>query len=384
MNKRSLSKRGFFLLFLSFLSASYTFAQKSLWRYSTGFHLPQTTVVDESNKSIVYVTQKAGGVLVLETKDGRGKPKRLAQVLKRDLFNLDAMDATQKGNYLYVALGDFFRRNVRAGLAIIDVSDPKRPRVTARWRSKTNLHGAAEVVVDGDNVYLGAMEHGVFVFDVSNKKRIRELSNIKLDRNYPRANPNRVQEPNARGLAVRGNFLYVANDAGGLRIVDISNKQNPREIGKHILQKTGLKQQAYNNVAIDFPYAYIGLDYCGMEIVNIRNPRTPKHVSWWNPWKCNTNANNWFNSPGHTNQIAFDKKTKQVFMSAGDSELQVLDVSNHKRPRLTSKFGRVKNGQGVWGATITNEMIYLTYIRTFVPFRGGWSGIKAVERNQFR
>ncbi|NNE98523.1 MAG: hypothetical protein HKN25_05820 [Pyrinomonadaceae bacterium] len=71
-------------------------------------------------------------------------------------------------------------------------------------------------------------------------------------------------------------------------------------------------------------------------------------------------------------------------MSAGDSELPIVDVSNPRKPRLRSTFGRVKNGQGVWGATVTQEMVYLTHIKTFVPFRGGWAGIKAIERKQFR
>ena len=368
------------LLFLLCLGAGSIFAQKSLWRYSTGNNLPQTTVVDESNANIIFVAQKSGGLLVLDTSGQKRSARKIASIPKRAFYNLDAMDVTQEGKFLFVALGDFFRRNERAGMAIVDVSDSRRPKVSARWRSKTKLHGAAEIKVDGNYAYLAAMEHGVFIFDVSNKRSVREVANIKLDRNYPRANPNRVQEPNVRGLAIRGNYLYVANDAGGLRVVDISTKNNPREIGKHILRKPGLKQQAYNNIAINYPYAYIALDYCGMEVVNIRNPRSPRHVSWWNPWACNTNANNWFNSPGHTNQLVFDKRTKEVFMSAGDSELQVVDVSNPRRPRLKSKFGRPKNGQGVWGASVTDEMIYLTYIKTFIPFRGGWSGIKAVPR----
>lgn len=356
------------------------FAQELHWQYSTRGNLPQTTVVDNRRDNFIYVAQKAGGVLVLETTGQKRSPKKAATLLKRQFSNLDAIDITQQGKYLYVALGDFFRRNTRAGLAIVDVSNPKRPIVTARWRSRTRLHGAATIEVEGNFAYLGAMEHGVFIFDVSNKRRITEIKNFKLDRNFPKRNPNRIQEPNARGLAVRGKYLYVANDAGGLRVVDISNKRNPREIAKHIIRKRGLKQQAYNNIAINFPYAYIALDYCGMEIVNIQNPRNIKHVGWWNPWRCNTNSNNWFNSSGHTNQIYFEKRTNQVFLSAGDSELQVVDVSNPRRPRLKTSFGKPKNNQGVWGVTVTKEMIYLTYIRTFIPFRGTWSGIKALSR----
>ncbi len=75
-----------------------------------------------------------------------------------------------------------------------------------------------------------------------------------------------------------------------------------------------------------------------------------------------------------------DRSTNEVFLSAGDSELQVLDVSNPRRPRLKTSFGRPKNKRGTWGVTVTRNLIYLTYIKTFFPFRGGWAGIKAIER----
>ncbi len=366
------------IFYIAVFSVSFVHSQKLQWQFSTGFQLPQAIVADESNQKYLYVAQKSGGLLVLETKNRLAK--RIALIPKGQFKRMDAMNLVQQGRYLYVALGDFFRRNAKAGLAIIDIQNPRRPRVSSVWKSMKNLHGSADVEVHRNYAYLATMEHGVFVFDISNKNRIKEINRIKLDRNFPKRNPNRIQEPNARGLAIRNNLLYVANDAGGLRVVDVSNKRNPREIVKHILRRPKLKQQAYNNIAINYPYAYIALDYCGMEVVNIRNPRRIRHISWWNPWRCETNKNNWFNSPGHTNQIIFDKRTNQVFMSSGDSELQVIDVSSPRNPRLQSSFGRPKNNKGVWGLTITNDNIYLAYIRTFVPFKGTWSGIKAISR----
>ena len=362
------------------MSHSAVSAQNLKWQYSTRNQLPQTTVVDKFQSKYLYVAQKAGGLLVLDTSGRKRSVKKVAVLSKRHFFNLDAMDITQQGKYLYVALGDSFRNKSRAGLAIVDVSNPQRPFVSAKWKSLIKLHGTTDIKVKGNYAYLGAMERGIFIFDISNKKRIKEIKHFTLDRNFPKRNPNRIQQPSVRGLAVRGDYLYVANDAGGLRVVDISNKRRPREIAKHILRKPRLKQQAYNNIAINFPYAYIALDYCGMEVVNIGNPRKIRHVSWWNPWGCNTNKNNWFNSSGHTNQIVIDRSTNEVFLSAGDSELQVLDVSNPRRPRLKTSFGRPKNKRGTWGVTVTRNLIYLTYIKTFFPFRGGWAGIKAIER----
>ena len=370
-------------LLITLVLVTVSFGQKTEWQYSTRNQLPQAIAVSQTQQNILYLAQKSGVLLVLDTNQKKRSGKKIAQIRKARFKRLDAMNMVRTGNHLYIALGNFFGGKSKAGLAILDISSPRKPLVLSVWTSPKVLEGSAIVEVDGNYAYLGAMKHGVIILDVSNKRRVREVSRIKPDIHFPKRNPNKVQHPNARGLAVRDGFLYVANDAGGLRVVDISNKRNPLEISKYILRKPGLKQQAYNNIAINYPYAYIALDYCGMEVVNIRNPRNVKHVGWWNPWKCNTNSNKWFGSAGHTNHIVFDKTGSRVFMSSGDSELQVVDVSNPRRPRLSSSFGRPKNNQAVWGLTVTDDTVYLAYIKAFIPFRGTWAGVKAVSRKQF-
>ena len=69
-------------------------------------------------------------------------------------------------------------------------------------------------------------------------------------------------------------------------------------------------------------------------------------------------------------------------MSAGDSELQVVSVSNPRRPRLASNFGRPKNNQAVWGLTIADDLVYLAYIKAFIPFRSTWAGVKVVSEKK--
>ena len=140
------------------------------------------------------------------------------------------------------------------------------------------------------------------------------------------------------------------------------------------------KQQAYNNIVLNGNLAYIGVDYAGLEIVDISNPRKIRQVGWWNPWNAHTLKNLWLNSPGHINQVVLDARRKRVYLSAGDSELQIVDVSRPKTPKLVSHFGRPKNKLGVWGLAVSGDYVYLAYIKTLIPFQGTWSGIKAVSR----
>ena len=176
------------------------------------------------------MAQKSGGLLVLDTNGKKRRSKKIGQIPKTRFKGLDTMNMVRKDDYLYLALGNFFGGKSRAGLAIVDVKRPRQPKVTYVWTSPRVLEGSAIVEVEGNYAYLGAMKQGVIILDVSNKRRIREVSRIKPDIHFPKRNPNRVgpsQRPAV--LAVRNNFLYVANDAGGLRVVDISNKRNPRE-----------------------------------------------------------------------------------------------------------------------------------------------------------
>jgi len=353
---------------------------KHKWDYATPGDLPQTVVRDVEGRPYLYAAIKNGGLLVLRLGQAKTGPQAVARLNTRAFSNLDVMNLVQRGEFLYLALGSFFSaRGSKAGLAIVSVKNPRQPKVTSLWTSARKIRGSAIVETDGETAYLGAMSKGVFIFDVSNKQRIRELARILPDVHFPRANPGRVQHPNARGLAIKGSTLFVANDAGGLRVIDVSNKRRPREIGKYINQALPRKQQAYNNVVLEGSRAYVALDYCGLEILDISNPRDVRQLGWWNPWGCDRNSNLWFNSPGHTNQLVYDRTRHAVLLSAGDSEVLVVDVSDPARPRLTESFGRPKNKRGTWGVSASGDNIYLTYIKTFIPFSSRWSGIRALR-----
>lgn len=345
------------------------------WEISTANRLPQGLVCDASGRYL-FAAVKSGGVSVY---DIGGKPRSIANVPKTKLANLDAMNVTRVGNKLYVALGSFFGRKSKAGLAILDVAKPGRPEVLAVWQSESVMKGSACVAVKGKYAYLGAMSYGVMAFDVSNPKSIKHVSTMQPEVHFPRRNPNSIQHPNARGMAIRGNRLFVAYDAGGLRVLNVANPKRITEIGRYINLGMKRKQQAYNNIVLDGNRAYIAVDYAGLEIVDISNPKRMRQLGWWNPWRADTPRNIWFNSPGHTNQLVLDKKRKLVYLSAGDSELQIVDVSNPRKPKAAATYGKPKNGLGVWGLTSRENRIYLAYIKTILPFRGSWSGIKAVS-----
>lgn len=351
------------------------------WEHATPGSLPQALVLDRKGRGFLHVALKNGGLAIFDVSRSGTAPSLTATIGTRQLGGLDVMHLAQQGDLLYLALGDFFNAHgSKAGLAVVDVANPRKPVVLSIWTSERTLRGAAAVAVRDRYVYLGAMNQGVLIFDAKDPRAVRKVAGILPDPDFPRKKPGKIQYPNARGLAIQDGFLYVAYDAGGLRVIDVSNPLTPREISRYVNARMGNKQQAYNNLAIDGSTVYVAVDYAGMEVLDVRDPGRIKQIAWWNPWNAETPGNIWFNSPGHTNQIAYDAKRRLVYLSGGDSDLLVVDVSDRNSPRLTAQFGKPKDKLGAWGLELAPSHVYLAYITAVIPFQGTWCGIKAVRR----
>jgi hypothetical protein len=334
---------------------------------------------DAQDRPYLYVAKKEGGFDVYEISDIKN-PVLKKNIPLTDLGNMHVMNVSQQGSYLYLALGNHFVEGDKPGIAIIDVTNPETPTVTDVYETTFTDGGCGIVKAEGNYAYMGAMRHGLIVLDITNKNDIKFISRIKPDINYPTPNPNEDLY-NARGMVVKDGIVYLCFDAGGLRIINTADKQNPSEIGRYSNPTLNGKPRAYNNIILDGDNVYITVDYCGLEVLNIANPADIKVVSWWNPWDCHTNPANWFSSPGHTNEIAMDRDNKLLFMSTGKSDLIVVDIDNPAAPDSCSFFGGVNNSIGTWGVSLHKDKVFLSYICSFVPFSSNWTGVKALTYN---
>lgn len=373
-----------YLLLFSLATSNPFFANDSLqfqllWEQLTFPELPQTIVVDKLDRPYFYLAHKNGGFKVYQVTNWEN-PELIQSIGINAFDGLHVMNASQQGNFLYLALGNFFGSNQqKAGIGIIDLSDPESISVTDFWTTDTIVQGSAIAIADGNYAYLGAMNQGLMIFDISDKSNISLVSQYIPDRHFPTENPNDIQEPNARGMAIHDDLLYLCYDAGGIRVIDLSDKANPTEVGRYINEDMLHKAQAYNNIVLNGDLAYVAVDYCGLEILDISNPSEIERIGWWNPWECDAITNLWLYNDGHTNQLAFLEDEKRVYLSAGASELSVVDVSNPELPESCGGFGEVPNQQAVWGLESYQNKVLLTYINAVIPFIGTWSGIKIIE-----
>ena len=339
-----------------------------------------TSCFHEQGEPYIYAACRDLGVVPFDITDV-ANPLPIDTVALFALNGFKPTNLSQHGNYLYVATGGFDGFAQNAGLTILDIGDPTHPVIKDLWDSIAFNQGAAIVITDGDYAYLGGMEEGVIILDVKDKTHIKYVSSILPDPNFPEV-PGLFSVPNARGLAFYGeDKLLVANDAGGLRVIDISNKLIPVEIEKYVnTDIEDIAQSAYNNIVVVDHYAYITVDMCGMEVVDL-NTNPISNVMWFNPWDCD--STNWIGRPGHTNEIK-SVGDSLLFVSGGDSELLIFDITERTNPRLVGSYANVLDSIATWAIDVRYPYVSLALINNEifgVPFYSNVGGIALLEWN---
>ena len=114
------------------------------------------------------------------------------------------------------------------------------------------------------------------------------------------------------GVAVSGNFAYVASGAAGLQVVDISNPASPIIVGA--FDTPGWA----NSVTVVGNLAYVADGGLGLRIVDVSNPRAPISIGW-------------VDTPGTAKSVTVVGTLAYV---ADNRYLQIIDVSTPTAPTI--------------------------------------------------
>ena len=183
------------------------------------------------------------GLIILDV----SQSSRPAQVGRIDL-GANVTGIAVRNNLVYTA--DTY------GLHIINVSNPARPQVTGQLQTSFGC----DVKLDGEYAYIADGAECLRVIDVSNPNEPNLVASCKpdeemifahhiavsngitylTDEHFKKVYIIEVSQPNspnllttyysqdyAHGIAVRGNYAYLANGQAGLSILDISNPCEP-------------------------------------------------------------------------------------------------------------------------------------------------------------
>lgn len=373
----------------SFFSSSFSFAQCAYpvnmqfqWEIPYPLTSQCLTIQHDSTKPYLYVAGKERGLVIYDVSN-IANPIQVDSVPVSLMNDMEVVNVEQSGNYVYLSLGNTYQNNSKPGIAIVDVSDPAHAVLKDHWYYDAVAGGGGIVKVAGDYAYFGGMRRGLFILNIADKSHITMSAHLELAKDWPNPTSPDSLKYNARGMAVRGDTVFLCYDAGGLRIIDVSNKAVPSEVGHYSNPAVYGKARAYNSIILDDTLAYIGADYCGMEILSIAHPGNIAQVGWWNPWGCETPANLWINSDGYINEMQYNKACRLMFLAGGTTDLSVVNVADPANPQLCATYGQASDTLATWGFSLYQNQIYLAYINNpfCFPFCSYWPGMKMLTWN---
>ncbi|MBC8192794.1 MAG: T9SS type A sorting domain-containing protein [Candidatus Marinimicrobia bacterium] len=145
-----------------------------------------------------------------------------------------------------------------------------------------------------------------------------------------------VTESIVSGLAVSGDFVYIANWSDGFRVVDVSDPTNPSMVAE--LEFLG---QCWD-ISVTGDFAYVGNDDQGLRIIDISNPLIP------------TLASTFLSTPGVKFEHA--QVIDTLAYAATQSGLFILDVSD---PAAPVQLGHSPAENGAWSVHVVDTIAYL-------------------------
>ena len=137
------------------------------------------------------------------------------------------------------------------------------------------------------------------------------------------------------GVAVVGEYAYVADWDNGLRVIDVSDPSHPAEIGFY--DTPGYA----NDVFISNGYAYVADGPSGLRVIDITDPTNPTEIG--------------FNeTPDHAYSVVVSGD--YAYMVIGSSGLRILDVHDPADPIVVGAYD--PPGES-WGIDISGSLAYI-------------------------
>lgn len=187
-------------------------------------------------------------------------------------FTGDIRQLLHAHNRLYVAGGI-------SGLHVLDLSDPLNLSEVGAYVPGYSINAIA---IDGNRAYLATDSGTLPVLDISNAQSIEEIGSYDYPDDYPGCR-------SANTVAVKNNIVYHGGSCGGptplagihgfIRLVDVSDPENPTEMGT--LPDISLPTW----VSVEGTRAYVKSDSDGLVIYNISDPASPYKIGSYTPPK---------------------------------------------------------------------------------------------------
>lgn len=184
-----------------------------------------------------------------------------------------AQDTTASGSSLYADslthLEDWGSYSVEAAnqriyfgsgnrLVVADVSDPTRPLTLG---SETLPYLIRDVQIAGDHLYVANDAGGLRILEVIGSAELNEVAAVSFgDR--------------ADAVDLQNGYAYVAARSDGLHVLDVSDPEAPKNVGHHQTEEQAA------GVTVDGTFAHVAATYGGHRIIDISDPTDPKEIGF--------------------------------------------------------------------------------------------------------
>ncbi len=212
------------------------------------------------------------------------------------------------------------------GIRIVNFEDPLNPVLTSH--SMGFATGGTPGVtycyaqaLDVEGNYLYIIDYGPFEGEDTKGLYIMDISDV--------ANPVLVKrftgiQSYGYDIDAVGNFVYIADNYGGLEIIDVTDKENPLQRGYCNLP------DGANSVTVTQNMAFVA-DYIlgGIQVVNVSNPDNPTVAGYYQPSGCFA--------------ISADVEGTYIYLADGSGGFQIYNTTlvtankpNHNLPSVSS------------------------------------------------
>ena len=226
---------------------------------------------------------------------------------------------------------------------IINITSPSSPTLlgTIEIPNPNSLPPEAwGVKVVGDYLYVAAFKCGLWIYDITNTISPVEKGSY-------------TDGMESREVFVEGNYAYVADAWNGLRILNIENPENPTEVSLYNTAGDLAEENAeFHDVKVIGPFAYCAGGNFGLVIINVSNPAAPQGVSY-----CCDAATIGEGSWGR----GIDVSGNYAYLGDNNTGLRIAEISN---PAAPYEVGSYVGGDELWKMQVIGDI-------AFVPFRDG-------------
>src|SRR3989338_7263696 len=312
-------------------------SQRLLATHPTGGTAKDIFIVNNT----AYIADGASGLKIVDI-SVPGSPSPLGSFATAG----PATGVAVRGNYAYVAVG-------AAGLQIVNISAPGTPTQAGIIDTPGIAHDVA--LLGTNHVAVADEDQGMRIIDVTNP-----------------AAPALIGFVNTPGIAVGvfalGDTIYVADRASGLRIINAASYAAPFESGSYILTGGELW-----GVHVDNNKAFLAYDAFGLRILDVSVPNSitllGMHDTFGNAFGVT------FSSP-------------YVFVADNTYGLSIFDVSTATAPRLVgvydapgTAFSAAFNANRVYVAdgSLGMQVIDVSTPINYLSVNGSYSGSNVLD-----